>query len=578
MKRPGMWHALFAGILLTATAAHAKVSRMDACAAPLRIELKSPRPEARMFTAVSCAVGVLEHANAAEGEPPSAVPPVELIANRRKAGIILTATRAVGETTLRLPEARFEPAAGAQAWTPSSGGASWQVTLAPVNEDLVSIEVEDEPIAAVARRLADVESLRVEHADRLPEVPVTLRFAAVAPAVVLGILAEVGDTLLLRGDPGHFGFMVPAQATAVRQKIDVAVAAMGGRDDKALERALRALLAAAPSEGDLVLDLVEPQLELSRILRTREDLAGAEHWQRAAVSAIRRFDGPALSPRAVVALTRLAGLREDRGDHAGAVQLWREAVEVGERVLAPDDASLQPALAALAYDAAEKDQPTEAGSLFARATARVMGAPPGSLDALRSAHMLAAYALWLEQQGRGHEATPLLERQHEIMVTHYGANDAMTRMAVAQLAQHWLEQDELARARPLIAQVLSRDSDTSARWIQQAPQVLAAIEALGPFARRDAEAPDLPALRASLESVAPEPETAFEMMRLLEARAERLAGDAGLSRHRRTTCAALGEVEGFLAQSRGARAAVVQAAREAGQMRCLARVPGTPEH
>jgi tetratricopeptide (TPR) repeat protein len=136
------------------------------------------------------------------------------------------------------------------------------------------------------------------------------------------------------------------------------------------------------------------------------DRMTAERALRSAIQAVDGLQGSHLELTA--ALVRLGALKQEMGNHGEAEELFRKALDVGERSLGPDDLALVPPLKYLGAARILRGVPQEAEPLLARALAiseRQLGAEHPDIVILLN----DLTRLYLKQSAHAY-AEPLLQR------------------------------------------------------------------------------------------------------------------------------------------------------------------------
>ena len=436
---------------------------------------------------------------------------------------------------------------------------------------LVMITIVDESARAIARRLAEVTALRIDHIERLAETPMTLNFQLIPVRTILQFVAGEGGVLLLQAHRDRYAFSTAAEAKVFNAALEQLENLRSGDDPRALEAALERAVAAAPvpPEGPAV-DITAELDELARLLAAREDYAGAERLQRRRLELEERIGGTRESATALAALDQIATLRGLQDDEAGSLALFEEVAMLAERVPGRADAAVVHALTALAFHAmGTRDDVAE--RYFARATAISRGFAPDSLAALRASNALAAHAFTLERLDREAEAVPLLERNLEIARAQYGDSDGMAGRAMEDLARVLAAIDELPRAAALLRDALAirhAEGRDAAAGGADARTLAAAIAALGPYKAPIPDAQAVPAWRAAVAAKPPVDDVLSQMTRLLLDRAarQRTAAAPALA----ATCSGYGELMKLRAVARAADPEIVAALRERAERDCIA--------
>jgi hypothetical protein len=142
---------------------------------------------------------------------------------------------------------------------------------------VLRLVIEEEPVDAIAHRIAQATALRIDGIERLRPTPITLNFDVVPVSEVLSIIASEGGVLLLQGHPERYAFSTATEAKVVNDALIAVDRLRGGDDRQALEAALARVVSIAPvpPEGP-ALDITAELDELSRLHAARDDFASAE--------------------------------------------------------------------------------------------------------------------------------------------------------------------------------------------------------------------------------------------------------------------------------------------------------------
>lgn len=109
----------------------------------------------------------------------------------------------------------------------------------------------------------------------------------------------------------------------------------------------------------------ERGIDSTGLALVRGDRANAERTLRSAIRSLEGLDGSHLELAS--ALLQLGDLKQEMGNHAEAEDLFRRALDVGDRSLGPDDPRLVPALTRLGTARLSRGTTEEAEPLLARA-------------------------------------------------------------------------------------------------------------------------------------------------------------------------------------------------------------------
>ena len=203
--------------------------------------------------------------------------------------------------------------------------------------------------------------------------------------------------------------------------------------------------------------------------------ADAEQEFRGALAVAQQF--PENDLRLSTSISRLAMVREQRGDFPGAEKLYRQVLELRERTLAAGDPLIADALVRLAAELQSCARYKEADPLLRRAVALDEAAH----DDARTADALNGLGLTLAGRGETARAEPVLRRSRELLVKTKGedsfevarvSNSIATNEAL--LREFGKAETELRRALPVFERVLGPESPTLAAVLNNAFAVISA--------------------------------------------------------------------------------------------------------
>ncbi|MEP6939254.1 MAG: tetratricopeptide repeat protein [Rudaea sp.] len=227
--------------------------------------------------------------------------------------------------------------------TSAAGPDVWAWSVRVSARDFIAMDVVNMPASLLAKRIASIKRLQIDHVENFGSHRITFRFGKIPLRSVLELLGEVGDVDVRRIDAAHYSVRhVPATPDLNKLLAD-ARSSVPKIAEAAGERIVA--LGGNPTRGEDVYQFQFFTLEtLAEIAVERKDLDRADSLYRRALVLRDLYDPDGESASNLEMLTAFAGVESLRGKNDEALALLDRAQKAAIASHGEDNEYLAPIL------------------------------------------------------------------------------------------------------------------------------------------------------------------------------------------------------------------------------------------